>query len=809
MKYLALFATLVIFMGVIGCHSAAAPASTLPVAVTIFPTATQTVLPGATITFTETVTNTTNTAVTWEVNGNDGGDATVGLICAAGAGPCTASSGACTAATCVYTAPSQSAVINPFDVTVTVVSSASTSTTASTTVAIELPPPVSIAPVSTTVAAGATQQFTPTTTPANLPLTWQVNGVTGGNSVVGTITQAGLYTAPQVPFPGGPVSISAALTSDTSEFAVATAVLTYSKFSLQNSYAFSLRGSDTSGLLLRAGSISADGKGDITAGIEDINNGINQVQPAVSFTGTYTIGPDGRGSVTFKDGFNGSNTLGAGNSSTFSVVIVSAQQVQMTELDTFASASGEADLQNTASFNTASFHGEYTFDFSGVDASTKPISTVGQFFADGVGGGAPEAAQEDVNDNGTLTSGTPTFSFQSVGANSRGLATLNGASYSFYMVSAARAQFIALGTPAASVTSGVATLQTSASFNATSLGGNSLLITNGSSPTGPISTAASFFSANSSQTAGTFSPSGTGVLNQNNSGSVSEADFSGTYTVASSGRGTATLSTGQTYVFYLIGVNQGVIQETDNSIVSDGTLIGLAGGPFSTSALSGGYALQLTGVSAGHGEQDAVGQINLAAGPANGQVESGTVDIDTANSAGAQTAFTPTPGVAIPSGTTYTIANDEGPFSVSVAGTNLQFVAYFLSSSSLFLLRTDMTDTRVLHGYLYQDVSLASAIVSANSVEFSVNVQGTFTVIATGSPAPTLSETGTLPSGVTFDAQTGVLSGTPATGTGGTVSMTYPIQFTATNGVGAPAVQNFTLTVANCLPIVNGACETN
>jgi hypothetical protein len=38
--------------------------------------------------------------------------------------------------------------------------------------------------------------------------------------------------------------------------------------------------------------------------------------------------------------------------------------------------------------------------------------------------------------------------------------------------------------------------------------------------------------------------------------------------------------------------------------------------------------------------------------------------------------------------------------------------------------------------------------------------------------------------------------------------MSYPIQFTATNGVGAPAVQNFTLTVAYCLPIVNGACET-
>ena len=48
-----------------------------------------------------------------------------------------------------------------------------------------------------------------------------------------------------------------------------------------------------------------------------------------------------------------------------------------------------------------------------------------------------------------------------------------------------------------------------------------------------------------------------------------------------------------------------------------------------------------------------------------------------------------------------------------------------------------------------------------------------------------------LPTGVTFDAATGVLSGTPAAGT----ANTYPITFTATNGVGSPATQSFTLTV--------------
>ena len=65
----------------------------------------------------------------------------------------------------------------------------------------------------------------------------------------------------------------------------------------------------------------------------------------------------------------------------------------MEEVDTFAAASGEGDLQDATSFTTAAFHGEYTFDFSGVDAAAKPISTVGQFLADGVGGGLPEAGR--------------------------------------------------------------------------------------------------------------------------------------------------------------------------------------------------------------------------------------------------------------------------------------------------------------------------------------------------------------------------------------------------------------------------------
>jgi hypothetical protein len=97
--------------------------------------------------------------------------------------------------------------------------------------------------------------------------------------------------------------------------------------------------------------------------------------------------------------------------------------------------------------------------------------------------------------------------------------------------------------------------------------------------------------------------------------------------------------------------------------------------------------------------------------------------------------------------------------------------------------------------------NVAPQITSAASTTFTVGQQGSFTVTDSGTPTPTLSESGTLPSGVTFDASTGVLSGTAAAGTGGT----YAITFTAANGVGSDAVQNFTLTVDEAASITSAA----
>jgi hypothetical protein len=94
-------------------------------------------------------------------------------------------------------------------------------------------------------------------------------------------------------------------------------------------------------------------------------------------------------------------------------------------------------------------------------------------------------------------------------------------------------------------------------------------------------------------------------------------------------------------------------------------------------------------------------------------------------------------------------------------------------------------------------------ITSASSVSFQVGVNGSFQVTKTGLPTPALSQSGSLPSGVSFNSGTGVLSGPPGAGTGGN----YPITFTATNTVGTN-VQNFTLTVTQPPVITNIAGTT-
>jgi hypothetical protein len=163
-------------------------------------------------TFTANVTNTPNTAVTWQVNGVTGGNSTVGTISAAG----------------VYSAPLS--VPAPATVTVTATSVDDPTRSASAQVTITQAPPVAVTvtPTSASVpAAGGTQAFTAAVTnTTNTAVTWTVNGMLGGDATVGTISAFGVYTAPAtVPSPAT-VTVTATSARDTTRSGSAQVTVT-------------------------------------------------------------------------------------------------------------------------------------------------------------------------------------------------------------------------------------------------------------------------------------------------------------------------------------------------------------------------------------------------------------------------------------------------------------------------------------------------------------------------------------------------------------------------------------------------------
>jgi len=170
-----------------------------PVSVTINPTSATVEANAGTQAFSATIANSLDSTETWRVNGVAGGSATTGTISAAG----------------VYTAPS--AVPSPATtVTVTAVSNADTTKSASAQVTVTPMITVAVSPTSASVAVSAAQSFSATVmNSANTAVTWQVNGVAGGNQTVGTISSAGVYTAPTtVPSPAT-VTVTAVSAADT------------------------------------------------------------------------------------------------------------------------------------------------------------------------------------------------------------------------------------------------------------------------------------------------------------------------------------------------------------------------------------------------------------------------------------------------------------------------------------------------------------------------------------------------------------------------------------------------------------------
>jgi len=156
--------------------------------------------------FSAMVANSTDQTVNWSIPGHGSGDSTVGWIDVTG----------------LYTAPN---VVPVGKVTIEAASASTLSATGTATVTVTAPLPitVSISPTTATVRLSRTQQFKASVhNSTNQSVTWKVNGATGGNSTVGTISTAGLYKAPPaVPTPHT-VTVSAVSVADRTKSASAT-----------------------------------------------------------------------------------------------------------------------------------------------------------------------------------------------------------------------------------------------------------------------------------------------------------------------------------------------------------------------------------------------------------------------------------------------------------------------------------------------------------------------------------------------------------------------------------------------------------
>ena len=200
----------------VGGGSAAQATITL----TLVPSASSVAL-GGTLTLTATVSGTSNTGLTWSVNGVTNGNSTTGTLIGSGL-------------TRTYTAPPVNCP-SPNPVTFKIVSAADGTTSKTTSATVTDSIAVTLTPSTASLALGGTHVFTATLSgTTNAGLIWSVNGVVNGNSKQGTLTgctsvapRTCLYTAPPINVPSpNPAVIRVASAADPGKYKSANLTVT-------------------------------------------------------------------------------------------------------------------------------------------------------------------------------------------------------------------------------------------------------------------------------------------------------------------------------------------------------------------------------------------------------------------------------------------------------------------------------------------------------------------------------------------------------------------------------------------------------
>jgi hypothetical protein len=408
------------------------------------------------------------------------------------------------------------------------------------------------------------------------PLAWSETGILPAGLSLGN--NGMLFGRPSA---AGSFQISLTVTdnlsqTDTQQFTVVTNPSGISNARLSGHYAFLFQGytKGSANAFNLAGSFVADGAGGINSGHIDRNEVGAAPVSNTTFTGTYSFDSTDQGTIEIKN-------AGAGLDTIFRFVTMGpagspAISATIAEYDNLSYGTGTALRQDPAAFSNAGITGDYIFQLSGTTTGNSHAAGAGRFQADGTGGSSN--AVMDVNVAGTVYSDVPltlTYSVPAGSTSGRGIATLKATlggspitlDFAMYVVSATDAYFIGSDpvTDSLPLFSGATAQQTGGPFNKGSMNGNFVYITQGATPSGVNNGFAD-------SSLGLFNMNGTGNFSltgdENNAGTITQPNFSGTYDIDSNGRVTLTGGTNPP-VLYLSG-DVGFIVGTDND-ASGGT----------------------------------------------------------------------------------------------------------------------------------------------------------------------------------------------------------------------------------------------
>ncbi|MGA8102478.1 MAG: Ig domain-containing protein [Candidatus Acidiferrales bacterium] len=587
--------------------------------------------------------------------------------------------------------------------TVQVIDSALPPQKAEVTLSLTIAPPPPLAIITTSLPQGVTATgygATLQTTGGLAPITWTIT--TGQlpsglslNAATGEITgspvrlETSTFTVRATDSESPQQSVSATF----SITITSTTASTQDEIQLDGPYVFFFEGFSTVGPTIIAGEFTASGTGTISGGTEDINYPEAQkTASGVPFTGTYTLDPNGRGSMilTITEG-------GATTTVTYLYSMNTDGTARFIESDaTGLRGSGILKPQSTTAFATSSLTGSYAFGMAGFDASLKRAATVGSLTLDG--SGTVSTGDLDANDAGTGSSHPGITGTYTMTADGRGTMRLflGGqfyVDYVLWMASPTDCFLISSDTlrpttppaiPAPTfLTFGEALLQqpagTSGAFDDSALNGTGV-----ATGLGLDGTSASIFG-------GLLTGNGSGTLSffydQNDAGTINStasAPVAGTYAIAADGRVSISNEGTLLGVAYLSTTNDGFFIGSDTA----GSLGRLEPQTapltsFSNASVSGSYVIS-TGYMADTKVTNLEGTF---AADGDGNI-SGPDTIAIVNPADSSTTVDTLTG-------TYSVGpNGRGTAAfTSPAGMPASFVIYVVSPSTVRLVSSDGNDT--------------------------------------------------------------------------------------------------------------------